>query len=105
MTTLEQVMNQRTINVINRDKVIFLLCALESCERIRSRVRDQRKDSKDQFEVIKLTTRLEHITAEVAQIKNEITKLKSGLPKTDFFKVDSKSEFKSGLTSRDFAGV
>lgn len=105
MTTLEQVMNQRTINVINRDKVIYLLRALESCDRIRTRVRDERKNSKDQFEVMKLTTRLETITTQVAQIKNEIAKLKSGLPKTDFFKVDSKSEYKSGLTSRDFAGV
>ena len=102
MTSIQQLVHQRTIA---RDKIIYLLRALESCDRIRTRVRDERKNSKDQWEVTKLTTRLETITSHVAQIKNELAKLKSENPKTEFFQVDSRSEYKSGLTERDFAGV
>ena len=99
-TTIKMLVKERTIK---RDKLIYLLQGIESYERIRRKLHDQ-KNAVD-ANMFSIRERLEGITFYIAKSKAEISKLKSELPKTDFFKVDSKSEYKSGLTSRDFAGI
>ena len=92
-TQIEQLVIQRTIA---RDKIICLLRSLESYARIRRKLHEEK--NQPNADVRKIKSRLESVSALLARTKNDLILIKESVPKTDFFNVNSKSEYKSGLT-------